>query len=159
MKSCIVCGKELSGARTKFCSSECGQRHHHEIQKDLRAAARIDTECEMCGSLFTPATAHQKYCGDVCQRDADRLRKSAGNLLRKYGVTSEDYVKMFEAQGGRCAVCGRHQAEFELRLCVDHDHVDGVVRGLLCKWCNFGLGYFRDRPDVLRKAAAYLEDE
>ena len=45
----------------------------------------------------------------------------------------------------------------ESALCIDHDHTTGKVRGMLCHDCNTSLGKFRDNPDILRKAADYLE--
>ena len=55
-------------------------------------------------------------------------------LLSRYGLTEADYEMMFRQQSGRCAIC---QKESERRrLCVDHDHESGVVRGLLCDRCN-----------------------
>ena len=61
---------------------------------------------------------------------------------------------MFTVQNSVCAICGRKS---ENLLTVDHDHTTGIIRGLLCKACNTGLGYFHDDPDSLRKAASYLE--
>lgn len=43
---------------------------------------------------------------------------------------------MFEEQKGRCSICGKHQSEFENRLCVEHNHKTDKVRGLVCKVCN-----------------------
>jgi hypothetical protein len=77
-------------------------------------------------------------------------RKSA--LKRKYGLTLEEYDTLVTTQGGRCAICGR---EDEL-LSVDHDHADGVIRGLLCRLCNASLGGFHDDPGLLQKAVEYL---
>jgi hypothetical protein len=39
---------------------------------------------------------------------------------------------------------------------VDHDHVTGAVRGILCAGCNTGMGQLRDDPWVLRRAIEYL---
>lgn len=59
---------------------------------------------------------------------------------------------MERAQGGRCLLCGEVKP-----LAVDHDHVTGAVRGLLCKGCNTGIGLLREDPMLLRAAARYLE--
>lgn len=76
-------------------------------------------------------------------------------LRTEYGITLVQYERLFEKQSGGCAICGRNQK----RLCVDHDHISGRVRGLLCNSCNNGLGRFKDNPKSLRKAADYLESE
>ena len=71
------------------------------------------------------------------------------------------YRAMLAAQGGLCAICGEAPnpdgVRAASRLHVDHDHSTGVVRALLCTRCNQGIGYMRDRPDLLRLAAEYIE--
>ena len=64
---------------------------------------------------------------------------------------------MFAIQRGCCAICGTHQSEMKIRLSVDHDHTTGKIRSLLCKSCNIGLGEFKDRVELLKKAISYLE--
>ncbi|MEU0663871.1 endonuclease VII domain-containing protein [Streptomyces lavendulocolor] len=73
--------------------------------------------------------------------------------------------KCSRARGGTCAICGRPDGEGRA-LSVDHDHgccpegdrtCGKCVRGLVCGACNHGLGKFRDSPELLRAAAAYLE--
>ncbi|WP_260988062.1 endonuclease VII domain-containing protein [Streptomyces sp. CFMR 7] len=74
-----------------------------------------------------------------------------------YGLTAEDYAKLLAYQGGRCAICRETR---RTNLAVDHCHKTEAVRGLLCARCNGQLlaRGARDRPDVLRRAADYLED-
>ncbi len=83
----------------------------------------------------------------------DRLHGGTRNyhLKHRYGITVEDPDRMFAEQGGLCALCQERPAQH-----VDHDHLGGRVRGLLCFCCNQGLGNFRDRADVLRLAIDYL---
>lgn len=87
-----------------------------------------------------------------------RRRKA---LLYAYGLTVEEYDRMFDAQKGRCAVCGGEsansgRARSNMSFCVDHDHVTGHVRGLLCHTCNRGIGMLNDDPNVLESAARYI---
>jgi hypothetical protein len=73
-------------------------------------------------------------------------------LKRRYGVTEEEVERMVAEQGGVCAICLRADAKH-----VDHDHLTGLVRRILCFKCNGGLGQFDDDPDRMRLAADYLE--
>ena len=75
-------------------------------------------------------------------------------LLSRYGITPDDYDKMLKEQKGCCAICGRHQMEFDIRLCVDHSHKTGEIRRLLCYRCNVDLGIFENRYDEFME---YLE--
>jgi hypothetical protein len=79
-------------------------------------------------------------------------------LRRTYGITEAEYHEMLDRQGGVCAICLRPPKAGK-NLHVDHDHVSGWVRGLLCMTCNHDLLGRRDQdPDLFRRAAAYLED-
>jgi hypothetical protein len=71
------------------------------------------------------------------------LHQRRKSLKRKYGITLEQYEALFEAQGGRCAICGSDKAHgVNDTLHVDHDHATGRIRGLLCFVCNRRLGWF-----------------
>jgi hypothetical protein len=78
-------------------------------------------------------------------------------ILKRYGITPEQYTELFNKQEGCCAICGRHQTEFKAALGVDHDHITGIVRGLLCYRCNSFLGYVKDDIQILLKAINYLQ--
>ena|ERR1700761_5539183 len=74
----------------------------------------------------------------------------ASRKRKQYGMTPEEYIAIL--QGG-CQICGN------TATAIDHCHATGRVRGGLCSSCNTGLGLFRDRPDLLRSAADYLESK
>lgn len=77
-----------------------------------------------------------------------QVEMRAGHLRRNYGMTESDFDTMKEKQGGRCAICERLK-----RLCIDHDHNTGIVRGLLCYACN---GQLHLMENFLPQAQRYL---
>lgn len=96
------------------------------------------------------------------KRRADRPDLFKNNeLKRAFGITIERYQTMLVEQKGVCAICG--QPETMIRrgkvqsLSVDHNHETDAVRDLLCTSCNAMVGYSRERPDLLRATALYLE--
>lgn len=87
----------------------------------------------------------------------DRVRRST---RKRFGIdiSKEEEVALYLAQNGCCALCGDRRPPHGLSgLYVDHDHATGRIRALLCSRCNRGLGNFRDNPELMRRAAAYLE--
>lgn len=76
-------------------------------------------------------------------------------LRSLYGMTLEQYNGMLEDQGGVCKICG-NTCVSRRRLSVDHCHVTGKIRGLLCMKCNRGIGMLGDSPEMLDLASAYL---
>jgi len=90
-----------------------------------------------------------------------RLRYEENNPFHRqkkaYGVDKEMYEAFLIEQKFCCAICGKHQTEFKKSLCIDHSHLTGKVRGLLCSSCNLILGHAFDKPDILEKAIAYLK--
>ena len=90
---------------------------------------------------------HQKW------QHEHREQVALVRLKSLYGVTPEQYKKLLEEQKGVCAICGK--APNKRRLYVDHDHVTGRIRGLLCPACNQQLPLIEDK-DRLRASIAYL---
>ena len=86
--------------------------------------------------------------------DTALRRHRDGHLRRMYGISMEEYESLSAAQDHLCAICA--QPEEDRLLAVDHDHVSGRLRGLLCTRCNRGLGFFQDDPQRLTRAVAYL---
>jgi hypothetical protein len=104
-------------------------------------------------------------------RDSNPEKMRAGyrrwSLKRRFGITIEDFNRMFENQEGLCGICSRHmcncgeqRGKCASQAEIDHDHAKTgreSVRGLICNACNRGLAAFRDSPAFLRGAISYLE--
>jgi len=93
------------------------------------------------------------------QPNTESTNRTRENTLRKnFGISHADYVTILYAQNGSCAICasdnpGTNRKYFP----VDHDHIAGHVRGLLCFKCNVGLGLLKDSLNVVLKAITYLK--
>ncbi len=70
----------------------------------------------------------------------------------KLTATREEFANVTEEANGLCMICKK-----ELKLCYDHNHKTGKLRGKLCRNCNCGLGAFGDNADNLSAAISYLQ--
>ena len=83
--------------------------------------------------------------------------KNKGHLARKYGMSIEEYNRLLEDQGYKCAICGcTGSGTDKNKFVVDHCHTTNKVRGMLCWPCNIGLGMFKDNPDLIDRVKIYL---
>jgi hypothetical protein len=100
--------------------------------------------------------AYIKRATDRKKTVAGKLEHKACRLKSRYSLSLEDRNKMYKDQGGRCKIC---YVEIAGRNChVDHDHITGKIRGLLCQRCNMGLGCFQDDNKRLLNAVDYLNN-
>jgi len=83
-------------------------------------------------------------------------------LKKKYGIDLEQFTELLEKQDYKCAICNQriigNGGRKDNLACVDHCHKTGLIRGILCKPCNFTLGNAKDSPHILRRAAEYLDE-
>jgi|SRR5271165_2022089 len=91
------------------------------------------------------------------QSEKGKLYAIKHRLKTRYGLTEEQYNTMLDEQHSACAICDTHQSLLNKKLCVDHDHITGKVRGLLCDACNVGLSRFKDNIDIIFNAINYLK--
>lgn len=83
-------------------------------------------------------------------------RKRDLYLRRTYNITLSDYYELLRKQGGCCSICLK--ALTGISNAVDHDHKTGVVRGILCSYCNhWNLGRHNDW-ELVQRMADYLRD-
>ena len=79
------------------------------------------------------------------------IKRKNAMLKYEYGITLDDYNKMFNEQEGKCAICQRHQNELTRTLCVDHNHKTNKVRALLCLTCNTDVSVVENRLEEMMK--------
>lgn len=103
--------------------------------------------------------AHKRYLQDKDNKPKPPKDTSfKRHLKRFYGMEPETYFDMLNKQNGVCAICGKEDDGSGKRLHVDHNHVTGKIRGLLCRSCNAGLGHFKDNQHLLDGAIKYLKN-
>lgn len=137
-------------------------RRYSDVPDGMKYCARCREikSVEEFGSNRSEKSGLTTYCRPCHSAAMAEVRRrnhgSARNYLLKlrYGVTEEQVEQMIAEQGGICVICLRDEPKH-----VDHDHMTGLVRRILCFKCNGALGQFEDDPDRLRRAAEYLELE
>lgn len=106
--------------------------------------------CAGCQSFVPLFYTSGSRC-TACARQASHERR----VEKTYGITPEQYEKIWESQGRRCGICQSRPAS--IRFAVDHDHKTGQVRGILCKRCNHDLlGGAHDSIELMWSALKYL---
>jgi hypothetical protein len=88
----------------------------------------------------------------------NKIKTKNYELKRKFNISLEDYNNLLQNQKFSCAICNKQKSDKLNRLlAVDHCHITGKIRGLLCTNCNMGIGNFQDNLDLLKIAIKYLE--
>lgn len=154
MKTCNGCGKAkpLEEFHKRACTKD-GLNHRCKVcvlaHRQEYNSATIDAR---------RATGRRRYANHSPETRARRYRQSHAS---RYGLTLEQYDAMLaQADGAPCPICNTTMSITSKgpdRACVDHCHASGQVRAMICNTCNVGLGMFRDQPELLRRAAEYLE--
>lgn len=89
----------------------------------------------------------------VDTRNIPGISKKDVHYIAAYGISHDDYLALGDRQHWKCAICKELPVK---KLEVDHCHRTGKVRGLLCGYCNKGLGHFKDSKARLLFAISYL---
>ena len=139
----------------------------------MPAKGQYKKVCDKCGSSRGPRGKRGNWVCPVCdaydsekQRNADALwaakvrpsgftNRQARTIKSNFGISDQEYRDRLDSQNNLCALCSASLLGIKH---LDHDHVTGKIRMFLCGPCNMGLGLFKDSPELLRKAATYLEE-
>lgn len=147
--------------RCKDCQNEYARQWRRDNPKRSRAADRRKY-LRRRDDQIAYNKRYRKRKRDACAEWRANNPKTIAETTRvnKYGSMGYergDYDRMLEEQGGKCALCGSEDPKNNGSFAVDHCHDTGRVRALLCFTCNCGMGQLGDDPELVRKAASYLE--
>jgi hypothetical protein len=87
------------------------------------------------------------------------MNNRQSHLKRNYELTEDEYNAQAASQAFLCEICREANPERNgesENLSVDHDHVTGTNRGLLCNRCNKALGFLRDSQELAIRVLIYL---
>ncbi|WP_326769970.1 endonuclease VII domain-containing protein [Streptomyces sp. NBC_01591] len=139
---------------------DCSAEYYRERQEAKGRTVRLKVpvprgskRCPRCGEVKPHSQwERNKTSSDgwasYCRAERNRI----SYFKRKYGLTPVERDALIADQAGVCCICPDALPEH-----VGHCHETGRVRGVLCFSCNTALGQFKDRPDAIRWAAAYVE--
>lgn len=157
--TCKVCKHELPS--TKFSVST-------KTNKAGETKDYLDSTCMVCRRktyLAKPGKReiHRKGTQNWYHANPE---KAKSQRLKQYGLDLDGYNALRKKQNYCCVVCNKHENDVSqgraktpaTALHVDHDHVTGKVRGLLCTNCNTILGKCYDNVKILEQAVNYLKD-
>jgi hypothetical protein len=131
------------------------QENREKINATRQRYYRLHVEAERSRSLkyYRENPAQVKLKGQQYRQKKPK-QYLVSHLRRKYNLSIADYNRLLESQNHLCATPGCGSST---RLCVDHDHTTGRIRGILCHKCNLAAGHMGDSPARLRALADYLE--
>jgi|WetSurSiteA1Bulk_404760.scaffolds.fasta_scaffold13409_3 hypothetical protein len=110
------------------------------MKQNQKQVFRKILKCQECGNIIiSKKRSDTLFCSNKCMSKSwtrrNPIKISKYNFKKdiklRYGLKEEDYNKLVFKQKNKCCICKRHK-----KLCIDHDHLTGKIRGLLCHRCN-----------------------
>ena len=132
----------------------CKVCHNEKSPEEFR---RGEWRCRSCYNEYTRLYLERKRRERGIQPQVRGFDSKAYNhayyIRRKHGLTLAAYQAILEAYGRSCAIC--HGTD---RICLDHNHTTGTLRGVLCSDCNVAIGLLGYDPARISAAAQYVQD-
>lgn len=96
----------------------------------------------------------QRHAWYLANKEKVLKDSMARHLSKTFGLSVEEYRTLMDARS-RCTIC--NDVLLQETAVLDHCHNTGKLRDVLCRKCNKALGLLKDSPEIIRRAAAYLE--
>jgi Autographiviridae endonuclease VII len=151
--------------KTKLCRGKYGCNKEKNLDEFHNLSKSPD------GKQYTCKDCQNNYKNEWAKNNKENIKSSKDkwkcknpdynrewNFKNKYGISIEEYNKMLDEQDGKCLICDTREPKGSHNTFnVDHCHITGNVRGLLCWSCNSGMGKFNDDIGLLEKVILYLK--
>ncbi len=171
VKTCGVHGPLAIGhvVLRKDGSMEChtcksvNNKNSYERHRERRIADAKEYREKNREDVNRKSREYRKSHADVVKLHEKAAHFSLYKVLRRRGLTSEEYHEMVVRQNNACAICKEPETRLDprtkmiTRLCIDHCHIVGKARELLCHSCNTGIGKFKENPILLEAAINYIK--
>jgi hypothetical protein len=163
-KHCHICG-ELKPSADFYKSAGMRDGHRNDCKTCNLADKKKRYDADPAKHIAAVKRWQQEnserlnaYRREYRKRDDVKRRSRDAYYRKQYGKTADEVDEIVELQGGACLICKVDLPERLGSRHLDHDHVTGQIRGVLCIDCNHGIGKLKDSPDLLMRAVVYLRE-
>lgn len=164
---CFSCGKIIDvNKRTNIKKIKCEDcrpkpKTRHSGKREIRICKNCQIEFSVLsikvrigGGIFCSRKCHFEFLKD--NRRNEKQKKYDSILYQKkfrYKLSKSEYLKLMEID--KCMICNDQMDS----KCIDHNHQNNNIRGIICNKCNRALGFFKDSIEILRNAIEYIEND
>lgn len=122
-------------------------------------------KCKQCYNreyrITHPQPLERRRQWDLASYSRNPIRKRINNLWSQFRLRPDDYEAILRRQDYHCMFCNAttsvNRKSKTGPLLVDHNHVTGVVRGLLCTRHNNAVGHIEKNRNILSQILEYLD--
>lgn len=118
----------------------------------------LNKKCSVCNELKLTSDFYEnkknKTGYNACCKFCDRKRK----LKYTLGISVQEFNDLIIKQNNKCCICNKELIHSKNKTHVDHDHLTGKIRGVLCISCNLVIGHAKDSVETLESAIKYLKN-
>ena len=152
-----LANRQLLAEGKKYCPT-CKQIKSLTDFSTMQVRNGIASHCLVCNANWS-VNYSQTDKGKLAHKTGylrNRDKVVEAKLKRKFGISLSEYNLKLKKQNGRCAICGKTPEQNRKMLAVDHNHVTGKNRGLLCSSCNICIGFIEKNLLDFSAISGYL---
>lgn len=154
--------KKLFPENKKFCSSCDSIKLRNEFTVNSLKWDGLASKCKKCRSVKRHNNRAEDNTNFLAYEHRPYVIRNNKNssYKRQYGITIDQYEQMLIEQNNVCKICQKpEKSKTKKNLTVDHSHITGKVRGLLCHSCNVSIGLLKEDLNIIENLLIYLKEK